>query len=47
MVKMVKIRGALEKEAAIISDIVIESKTYWDYSEEFIKVCKSDLKITK
>lgn len=44
---MVKIRGALEEEAAVISDIAIESKAYWGYSEEFIKACKDDLTITK
>ncbi|TFJ91376.1 GNAT family N-acetyltransferase [Lentibacillus salicampi] len=44
---MAKIRGALEKEAAILSDIAIESKAYWDYSKEFIKACKDVLTINK
>ncbi|MDA2668855.1 GNAT family N-acetyltransferase [Bacillus anthracis] len=42
-----KIRKALLSEANELSELALQSKATWDYSEEFILACKEDLTITE
>ncbi len=42
-----KIREALLSEANELSELALQSKATWDYSEEFILACKEDLTITE
>ena len=42
-----KIREALLSEANELSELALQSKATWDYSEEFIIACKEDLTITE
>ncbi|MEZ2364725.1 GNAT family N-acetyltransferase [Bacillus cereus] len=42
-----KIREALLSEANELSELALQSKATWDYSEEFIFACKEDLTITE
>ncbi|MCW1238483.1 GNAT family N-acetyltransferase [Bacillus pretiosus] len=41
-----KIRNALLSEANELSELALHSKATWNYSEEFLLVCKEDLTIT-
>jgi len=42
-----KVREALLNEANELSELALNSKATWDYSEEFILACKEDLTITE
>ncbi|MDV6035279.1 GNAT family N-acetyltransferase [Bacillus sp. SM-B1] len=42
-----KIREALLSEGNELSELALQSKATWDYSEEFILACKEDLTITE
>ena len=42
-----KIREALLSEANELSELALQSKATWNYSEEFIIACKEDLTITE
>ncbi|UOQ95646.1 GNAT family N-acetyltransferase [Halobacillus shinanisalinarum] len=39
------VREALAAEAELLSELAIQSKAYWGYSEEFIESCKDVLTI--
>ncbi|WP_243521606.1 GNAT family N-acetyltransferase [Bacillus pseudomycoides] len=41
------VREALLNEANELSELALNSKATWDYSEEFIRACKEDLTITE
>ena len=38
-----EIRPARPDEADFLSDLAIQSKAYWDYSDEFIDACREEL----
>ena len=40
------IRAAAKNEADVLSAIAIESKAYWGYSEEFLRACEDELRVS-
>ncbi|GAK10482.1 GNAT family N-acetyltransferase [Geomicrobium sp. JCM 19039] len=42
-----KIRKAAQGDQHRLTEIAISSKTYWGYSEEFMSLCKDELKVSR
>lgn len=41
------IRRASKEDVNILSELSFRSKAYWGYSDEFMKACREDLKVTE
>ena len=47
MDKQLKIRKANLSETTLLSDLALRSKAHWDYSPEFLKMCREELQYTQ
>jgi hypothetical protein len=42
----IKFRSATDEECPALSDLMLRSKSHWDYDADFIEACRQDLTIT-